>query len=337
MLVDTILEQRAKVVIGDAISYDDLLAPFRSRLLNAEVYVMDADAVAMAANVSLSRPSSILAALSWLRLPHDSIWLEFSNEDLSRAMADLGSPNVRPRNTMGRLKRSGFLLRKEVDGISFEYVHDMAVTGSSDVAELASLRGFYDLSGIGSLTSESAVHIRSASPAAAGKVRQSLDLLARDSMEAGANLEIAGRLDFKNHQDMLPGIEALRSAGRNVERLQADWESEIRRLFLMLCLPSLLLINTRNAVSLEPGPSLEKINKKRTRMGRRPLVEHIVVKLHLTAGQKRAARISSGGEKAIRGTLVAGHFKVRKTGIFWWSPHARSGYGAVTRTTIVTR
>ena len=29
-------------------------------------------------------------------------------------------------------------------------------------------------------------------------------------------------------------------------------------------------------------------------------------------------------------------FKVRKTGIFWWSPHARRGWGAVTKRRVVT-
>jgi len=81
-----------------------------------------------------------------------------------------------------------------------------------------------------------------------------------------------------------------------------------------------------------------KLNRNRAAKGRPPLVEHLVVRMRLSPRAKASGHERGwGGSGASRGTLVMGHFKVRKSGIFWWSPHARRGYGAVTRTTILTK
>src|SRR3546814_6390006 len=59
---------------------------------------------------------------------------------------------------------------------------------------------------------------------------------------------------------------------------------------------------------------------------------------HRRDGQPHSEVASTGGgfrsgdDSWIRGSLVRGHFKVRKTGIFWWCPHARIRGDAVTRT-----
>src|SRR3546814_607944 len=141
------------------------------------------------------------------------------------------------------------------------------------------------------------------------------------------------------HPDMDKGAGAMglmRGTDR-VDRIPELQAREAARLFFLQVLPALILLNCRNAVEREHVPAPDKLNKKRTARGRPPLVEHIVVKVSLNAKVRRRAEASGTGPgNWIRGTLVRGHFKVRKTGIFWWSPHARSGYGTVTRTHIVT-
>lgn len=337
MLIDTFIEQRTKAILAPGVAYDDLVAPFRSRLANAKVYVVDADAAAMAANVSLAKPTSILAALPWIKLPAESVWLEFSNEDLSRAMAALGSPNATPANTVGRLKRSGFLFTEHHDGLAFEYVHAMDVPQQGVVAELSTVRGVFRLHKDAEVHVEAAREVRSQHPVA-GKVRNLIQLVTNDPQEARANDEIVARLQWDDHPDMLRGLIAIQGAGGNRTRVQADWITEVRRLFLMAALPALILLNTRNAIAIEPGPSLEKLNRKRTKMGRPPLLEHLLIKLHLSGAQARKAKADGDGGRRLRGALVIGHFKVRETGVFWWSQHMRSGRGdPVRRTTVLTR
>ena len=334
MLIDTIQEQRTNAVLQGGIRYDDLLAPLRARLSKAKVYVTNQDAVAMAASVSLSKPSSILSALPWVKLPSDSMWLEFANEDVSKAMADLGSPNLQPGNAVGRLKRTGFLFSRHPDGISFEYVHLMDTGPMGMVAELATVRGIYRLGDLPAAEVEAARRVRTEAPVH-GRVKRHLDLIAKDEVEAAANAEILARLEWETHPEMKPGLDAMAKTGASLARIEADWTSEISRLFVSQALPSLLLINTRNAVAIEAGPSMERLNRQRMRRGKPPLAEHLVVKLHLTARQRAGVEHEGDGGRRLRGSLVIGHFKVRETGVFWWSPHARSGHGPAPRTTTV--
>lgn len=81
-----------------------------------------------------------------------------------------------------------------------------------------------------------------------------------------------------------------------------------------------------------------RLNKARAKNRRAPLKEFVVTKLSLSrvqANRARAAGITNREEARL--TLVRGHLKVRKTGVYWWSAHprgrgshiVRAGYKAV--------
>src|SRR5690606_7069330 len=114
---------------------------------------------------------------------------------------------------------------------------------------------------------------------------------------------------------------------------------EMRRLFLMQILPALILLNCRNAVDVEKVPAPEKLNKQRAKKGRAPVAEHHLVKVHLSPTRKKVYEARGGTARNVRGGLVMGHFKVRKGGIFWWSPHWRGSPTEATspKTYVLTR
>jgi hypothetical protein len=98
---------------------------------------------------------------------------------------------------------------------------------------------------------------------------------------------------------------------------------------------TLLLLNSRNAVSIGEEPDYSKLNKQRARKGRKPLARLRPVMMDVTRRVRAARRAGVAvAHEEIRSALVSGHFKVRGPGskgggggVFWWSPHIRSGRG----------
>ncbi|MDQ2765234.1 MAG: hypothetical protein M3Y22_17690 [Pseudomonadota bacterium] len=98
---------------------------------------------------------------------------------------------------------------------------------------------------------------------------------------------------------------------------------------------TLLLLNTRNAVSIGEEPDYSKLEKQRARRGKRPLARLRPVIMDITRRLRAARRAGLHvTHEELRSALVSGHFKARAPGskgggggVFWWSPHVRSGRG----------
>ena len=104
-----------------------------------------------------------------------------------------------------------------------------------------------------------------------------------------------------------------------IEVLSSDWGGEVRYLFAVLG-----LLNAQN-VPVSTRTDLSKLNKARARRGHRQLQDHTVLTIRATHKASllppRASSTERGTE--IRASFIRGHFKHRKTGIFWWNPHLR--------------
>lgn len=110
-------------------------------------------------------------------------------------------------------------------------------------------------------------------------------------------------------KDQLPRDEIIKMAVQ-------DWKGEI-----MYWMGVVALINGRNVSVVEPGPDRSKLSKARVKKGKLPLMDFSVCKI---APRIAAAyRGGSGSGSGVRTHFVRGHFKARKTGIFWWTDHMR--------------
>jgi len=98
-----------------------------------------------------------------------------------------------------------------------------------------------------------------------------------------------------------------------------DWGGELNYWTMVLA-----LLSTRNLVDSTERVGREKINKARIRRGKPPLYEYHVCKLMI--GRRYRAQAGTVSERDIRGHFVRGHYKVRKSGIYWWSPHKRGDF-----------
>lgn len=92
-----------------------------------------------------------------------------------------------------------------------------------------------------------------------------------------------------------------------------DWVGENIRLFW-----SIILLNSKNGFEVkETHPSIQ-INKARVQHKKLPLMSYHVVDL----SKKYSSAIESNPDGSCKRLhWRRGHFKYRKTGVFWWSPH----------------
>jgi hypothetical protein len=102
---------------------------------------------------------------------------------------------------------------------------------------------------------------------------------------------------------------------------RADWAGEPAFLLAVIG-----LLNARNAIETETV-SHPKLNRARIKRGKLPLFEHRILKIAHRQHKRVYGEAGSRGDYApMRGHFVRGHFKTRRTGIFFWHPHARGSF-----------
>jgi hypothetical protein len=81
------------------------------------------------------------------------------------------------------------------------------------------------------------------------------------------------------------------------------------------------IINSPAVSAIDPADII-KLNRQRTRRGKQPLVDYHTVHIRPEVARQIRAATSNGQEcDGVRLHWRRGHFKARKTGLFWWSPH----------------
>jgi len=104
------------------------------------------------------------------------------------------------------------------------------------------------------------------------------------------------------------------------EMCRSDWAGETGYVLAMVG-----LLNTRNAVEIERVDQV-KLNKVRIKNGKLPLLEHKLLKIHHRVVRRVYNGAGRGDYAPMRGHFVMGHWKVRKTGIFFWHPFKRGDF-----------
>jgi hypothetical protein len=118
---------------------------------------------------------------------------------------------------------------------------------------------------------------------------------------------------------MLTTYESGDTAGART--LIGNWLTDIQGEGMILeCL--MCMLNSRNVVQHE-AVDLSKLNKARRKRGKIPLLDYTKTSIALTRSMHRVADARGIEREAARQHLVRGHFKIRRTGVFWWSPFVR--------------
>ena len=109
-----------------------------------------------------------------------------------------------------------------------------------------------------------------------------------------------------------------KKGGELRELAAQDWGGEIQFLFSLLG-----LLNSRNVAEHHDVDNTD-YNKKRVKAGKPPLSSHTLLKIRPMHRQSfaRPGRPPMSHDE-IRSHFVSGHWKTRRTGLFWWNPFMR--------------
>lgn len=293
-------------------------------------YVIEPEVVEASCNVALSRPSSLKQAVSVLRVPHPVMWMEWqeSSRDLIRKRLNLA------KSGQPIPKRCGFLLLSDASGRTgkcyWVWSHEGEAFGRNREVPTVAFWGVeFDFDVIGRR------------PEVREKARASVnqEILGRwehEPAEQEAWLDIGDACYFL----AAPGSETF---GRTMERymdktsgdmLMAQYKQDIAGEFAQV-VSLLIMLQAKNGVTSRPGDDLARLNRKRTKQGKPPLLDHVVVNMRLSAGERKEA--GRGGavtlSSARRAHLVMGHYVTRgnpKPVIYWRRAHVRGGSTAPT-------
>jgi hypothetical protein len=105
------------------------------------------------------------------------------------------------------------------------------------------------------------------------------------------------------------------STGASVEQLRIWWQGESRYLTAVL-----ELLQSKNATDISPLVDFSRVNHQRAQRNKPLFFSYHIVSIPERYKQRH---IADGSGREIRAHYVRGHFKVRKTGIFFWSAYQR--------------
>lgn len=322
----------------------DVMGKGRSRFLTdaseAVRFVFDENAAAMVSTVAKRTPGSMLQALHLAILPYSKVWIEMP---VSAAEQELDE-NV----PSAPISRKGFLfvtdntLRRGAVSLAWKFgsrylgppeerinmsvgmqLFDWSKPNSMhEISVEMHERGKERMKRVGLPTEKRITDFDRACIAAGEKMTAKWSQTRKEDAEhlsgtmsttpnyyfRGLMEELQKRSEY-DKAGFLKGIEAIR------DTVGLDWMGEGLQV-----LASILLLNCHSSISTT-SPDLSKINKQRVLRNRRPFFSHSVV--HIKPSDKQISRTRGLSGPALRAHMVRGHFKCRKTGVFWWMPFLR--------------
>lgn len=338
ILADDILS-----AVGGPLDQGGMLGSIARSLRVAERFVLSDDIASAGYELISSKPTSLLDAMPLCRAPYPVTWLEWSGAASDRAGYGLLPYTEKVATTPALFGRTtpiklGCLIESDpadkgqrgsmtwvwmlpshgisASGLSinFDYTGNVLDWGREKLKDSPFWRGLVEKLG----ERASAETVRSA-------MIHSLrwKKLASDSVQ----LDALGKLsDFEMIWFSRHATELINTLERElVPELMRAWIGDVcgeapfvNAVFLMM--------NSKNACEHEAN-DLSRLNRARGKSGKPPLLGHRITRLALSKARQRAAEAAGMSRADMRAHLVRGHFKIRRTGVYWWSPFVR-GHGA---------
>jgi len=333
------------------------IAKFAEGVKNAERFVLDDDVMHAAGNVLATRPSSLLSAYPIVRLPYPSIWLEWRGDSRSPYFKQNATERRPNPQRMGCLIEAHDGTDGQAGMVTWAWVHEPKPHRPDLMAEVCPLGAVFDWREEPELIQGSRDAIRRRL-AVEGGAKLPDDVAALIEQLATVFFQAPG-YDIDRIRQGFHSMDSLRRErfmqnDREVEAIKqicthsSPWVSRYGWMIMIglmrrepasfteyfkgwfndimgegsLVEALLMMINSRNAVEREPA-DLTKLNKARTKAGKTTFLPYTRTRLRITRVLSNAAKAHGMSREAARQHKVMGHFKVRATGVFWWSPFLR--------------
>lgn len=298
------------------------------RVRKAQRYVLNRDATFMVHTISESSPKRFHKAMSICRLPFPVIWIEFSYHDRSQWMQDAikRGMTITHNPEASDPVRLGFLM--EQDANDPETIYVQLAWMHSEMKHHVSISNLsleiYTGSDERTISQDIKDYLRETKAGQDSKWRKWMN----DPEEFAAGCALESRIS-EHVPDAMGAMWAqiLKLSEKDREYIlqmaRFDLRSEWR-----FTLALLTVLNSRNIIDYGPSADLSKINKARIKNYKQPLLTHREIKLMPSRVQRNRIGTHVSG-KDFHSHLVTGHFKLRSSGLFWWTPHIRGTKGMI--------
>lgn len=283
MLIDDILNNSVWTKAG-------VIGPLRTQLIKAPKFILRCDfAMAVDELTHNDWPKNCNKIIPLCRLPYQECWVEVAHNDRLAYRSDMVK-----RKYEVRIKRVGWLLTQVHDNGT--WIAQMFWSVDQTDPEFQKVSSITPSGSWVSVPLSGAIAAIRFNPQAA----TAEEAIEGDGLSAYAIHTITKKL----------------AKEYDLRGLLTDWEGEGS--FLMA---TLALINSKNVTEYTPV-SFQKKNKAAMKSGQSPLYDHKVISIHTRYSKRNLKSDVSDGRK-FRSHFCRGHFKIRKTGVFFWSAHRR--------------
>lgn len=330
-LAQDFAEQAISATYPNGARHSDFHGELKSRIADSVRHVLSPEATAMAAQVGLSKPSTVLSALKFAKPPFERTWIELDLRHMRAALGELGSPNVKTPGSI-EFRRMGYLIERRDYGFEMTAITEQVDPHSGQVVIDACMatvqvdvRPDLDLGDVAPASGR--IH-----PEAKGRVREHLRIVSQNPSEASAYAELAMRAAGSGPAPGSSWVSlgiVMAIGTERFRQVNAANRAEIGAKAIAVILPALILMACKNAVQTVERPAEPKLDKARAKRGKPPIpaMRDVITRFtSLKTGAQGAERAALAASQRMT-ALVGGHFKSRKTGVWWWSEHARRGRG----------
>lgn len=290
-------------------------------LSRAARFVFDRNAIAAVQQVGHSRPSSVIAGLALCRGPAEVVYIEFAEKDRQDGQREV-FPNMPPLPAGNFLpSRVGYLFRFDDETMQRGSLFFVWDNPTNTLPQVAGLSARFDFSAGAFLQPDAkASDIRDQWRNGHSSVFRRF---ARDDGEVTAAMRLNRHLAFEPNEFWNEIVHGwIRSGNSSMARQFYEASYRDIREETTGAVAALMMLNSKSCVTTTPN-DLSNINRARGGRGKAPLLPYHTVKLDLSRGQANRARAAGLAGAELRAHLCRGHFKIRKTGVYWWSPHIR--------------
>ena len=327
-----IIQQKAGTDLD--VAYKGLIGKFAQALQKAQCFELSPQVTSACATVSASKPSSILAATPMLRLPYPAIWLEWyadrgdylkHNEKLIPERMGCLVTSDGTINNRGLAYWAWFHHTVDVTIAPFGIAFDWDMSHPPVISQLVNR---FKLPSYLLDNMSERFGGKFAAQAILANTKKWYDV-ANNNTEKQAFISLEGRAAIVPNHYAMAFIEEYRlldPTNPGMANFTDDVCGELPFVEAFI-----IMLNSKNILDRIPE-DFAKLNKARTKQRKAPLREFTTTKLRLTRTSINRANAAGIGHSEIRAHICRGHFKTRKSGVYWWSPHFRGN-----KNTSVTR